>query len=630
MEAVSKSRILLVDNDKEVLGPYSRLLRTSGYDVCEAPSGEQALAIARSCLPDVILLGSSLLNMDSIELCQCLKAESALNNPQLIILSDSMDKVESLSRALDGGADDYVALPVSNKELLARVNVQLRLKQALILIQQEVEAHQATQSELRKSEKILRLITESVSDVLWLITPGFDKVVFIGPAYETIWGRDRAAVYKRPGTLIEAVHPEDRERVSAALADYTLGINQNHEYRIVRPDGAVRWIHERTFPIRHLDGSLSLVAGISRDVTVEKQLQAEMSLRESEVRLRELAENLHQVLWIRDFDRIIYVNPAYETVIGATRRSLYENPSSFVSYIHPEERRRLDKAFRDQRESGFFAEEFRIIRPDGAVRWLKAQTAPIWQEDKIVRIVGIADDITDRKEAEEGLRDSEEKLRKGQEFYRLLSSKLIRAQEEERRRLARELHDDFTQRVAYLAIEVGRLEAEAGALSGEVQQSLRNLREYAAELAQDVNDLSRLLHPSVLDELGLVDSVRYECHKFQAAFPIQVQFISPNSIPELSKETAVCLYRFIQEALRNISKHSQASHVTISLDSSKESICLTVVDNGIGFNPDSAKQKGGLGLASMGERVDLLQGELTIDSRPGSGTVLRACIPVWA
>lgn len=622
-----KPRILLVDADEGFLGIYSRLLNSAGHDVFTATSGAEALNLARRCRPDLVLLNVSLPDLDGIELCRSLKAGPAWNHPQTLLFTNSVDYAESLSLALGNGADDYLAFPVTNGELLARVQVQLRLKQVVLLLEREMEAHLATQAELRQSESTLRLISESIEDVLWMIKPSFDQTVYVSPAYETIWGRARHPLYRATHTYLETVHPEDRERVSAVFADLSKGICHDHEYRILRPDGSLRWIHERAFPVYDAGGNLSLVAGVSRDITLSKELQNQATLLESEAILRELAENLHQVIWLRNRDRMLYVNPAYEECWGLSRESIYEDGSSFMSRVHPEDQCRVRHAFLEEHGGEVIDEEFRIIRPDGVLRWLRASAVPIREAGKVVRIVGITQDITAQKVAEESLRISGEKLRQGEEHYRVLAGRLIHAQEEERRRLARELHDDLTQRIAYLAIEAGRLEGEAWALPPEFSRKLRELREYAAELADDVNSLSRLIHPAVLYELGLIEAVRSECRKFEVVSEITVHFNSTPSFREPGKDTAICLYRLVQEGLRNIHKHARASNVSVSLDFRKDAHMLTITDDGIGFHSETVRKKGGLGLASMSERVDLAGGTLTIDARPGLGTVIRASIP---
>lgn len=758
-----RPRILLVDNeDVRLLHIYSRLLSASGYEVYESYNGAEALALARASMPDLVLLNMLLSDTDSIKLCRRFKIDSCLNHPQMMVLSSSIDSPTSLTAALDAGADDFITLPVTNKELLARVKVQLRLRHALLSLEREIHSHQKTQAKFQQSERTLRVISEAIEDVLWMVTPDFDRIIYVSPAYEAIWGRPRSPLYDNPRCLFETVHPEDRHRVEKAFADRVKGSCHNYEFRIIRPDGSARWIHERSFLIYDERGNVSRIAGIARDITVEKQLQDEAGLRESEAMLRELAENLRQVLWLRTRDKIIYINPAYEEIWGVQRESIYGDPQSWLEHVHPDDCGRIQEAFLKELENGSFDQQFRIIRPDGSIRWLWAQTLPILQEGKLKRIVGIADDITayketvdrlarehalltaiidkagdgicscheiaetpylyfniwndamiritgytreeinrlgwfealyphpedraeagrcmeraragedlvaeslkitradgagrflevttqvidggggtpqilaimrdvtERKEADDALRASREELRQGREYYRILASRLIRAQEEERRRLARELHDDLTQRIAYLAIEAGMIEGQADALPPDFRQRLSDLREYAAELAQDVNDLSRLIHPAVLDEMGLVEAIRSECQKFQHAFETSVRFHCPASFPEPDKEEAICLYRLVQEALRNIGKHACADNVTVSMDCRENALFLSIIDDGIGFDHESARKKGGVGLASMAERVDLLHGTIMIETGSGSGTAIHVRIPLDA
>jgi len=194
-----------------------------------AMSGSEALTAAKSRVPDLVLLNMMLPDGDGIDLCRRLKADQALHQPHVMVFSSAVDKAEWLSPALEGGADDYLSLPVTNRELLARIKVQLRLKHALDLLAREVEAHLATQAELRQSETILRRISESIEDVLWMITPDFARVVYLSPAYETLWGRERSAVYEEPGTLLHAIHPEDREGKDCAMKNPRVLLADDHQ-----------------------------------------------------------------------------------------------------------------------------------------------------------------------------------------------------------------------------------------------------------------------------------------------------------------------------------------------------------------------------------------------------------------
>jgi len=206
--------------------------------------------------------------------------------------------------------------------------------------------------------------------------------------------------------------------------------------------------------------------------------------------------------------------------------------------------------------------------------------------------------------------------------------RLIRAHEEERARLARELHDDVTQRLARLAIDAAKVERSTSAPAAS--ETAGSLREGLVRLSEDIHALSYQLHPSMLEDLGLAAALKAECERFaqQASIPVDVKL---GEIPEpMSPEPALGLLRVTQEALRNVGRHAKARTVEVSLRHVDGGLQLAVRDDGIGFDPALQRATPHLGLASMRERVQFLGGELDIDSAPGHGTTILAWVPVKA
>jgi signal transduction histidine kinase len=206
-----------------------------------------------------------------------------------------------------------------------------------------------------------------------------------------------------------------------------------------------------------------------------------------------------------------------------------------------------------------------------------------------------------------------------------LAGRLITAQEDERRRLARELHDDLTQRLAAIAIEAGRLERLA---QGEPAAGLARIKQQMARISDDIHDLSRSLHPASLEELGLTAAIETECRAFFERGGPPVDFEARDRFDDIPQQTRLALYRIVQEALRNILKHAAAESVEIILERHPAEVHLTIRDQGRGFDRRSPDWRAGVGLASMEERTRLLSGRFLVTSVPGQGTKIDVWLPL--
>ena len=223
-------------------------------------------------------------------------------------------------------------------------------------------------------------------------------------------------------------------------------------------------------------------------------------------------------------------------------------------------------------------------------------------------------DTTERIEFENTLRD--------------LSRRFITVQEEERKRIGRELHDDLSQRMALVSIDLEQLSQTASNHHGGLEGSLRDIQQRAQEIAADIHRISHKLHPSKLYHLGLVPALESFCRELSRSREIQVNFTRNVSALWLHQDKSLCIFRVAQEALQNAAKHSGASEINISLIRGADAVELTVSDRGSGFDANSRKMKEGLGLTSMRERVRVVYGRMQVHSKPSDGCRIEVSVPI--
>ena len=284
--------ILLVDDNPANLSVLSEVLRGAGFQFRVAMSGETALELVNRNPPELVLLDVMLPKLDGFAVCQHLKANPATVEIPIIFmtaLTDTGDKV----RGFNLGAVDYITKPFQKEEVLARVKLHLQLRQMsqtledqnqqLQLLTQELEQRVVERTNaLQESEECLRQLTENINSVFWLTNLDKTEILYVSLAYEQIWGHSREELLNSPDLWLEAVHLEDRPRIVAALKQQVHGTYQQ-EYRIVRPDGTVRWIHDRAFPIRERTGQVYRIAGIAEDITNRKQAEAQLQQTNAEL-----------------------------------------------------------------------------------------------------------------------------------------------------------------------------------------------------------------------------------------------------------------------------------------------------------------------------------------------------------
>jgi PAS domain S-box-containing protein len=352
---------------------------------------------------------------------------------------------------------------------------------------------------------------------------------------------------------------------------------------------------------------------LAADITDRKR--AEAILRESEERFRRVANTAPVMIWMSGIDKLrTYFNQAW---LDFTGRSLEEElGNGWAQGIDPEDSEEYletyTKAF-DSREQ--FQMEYRLRRHDGEYRWILHSGVPRFNADgSFAGYIGSGVDVTERKLAEEALST--------------VSHKLIEAHEEERTRIARELHDDVVQRLVLLTARLDGLKRGRPALAAELGSEIGEVHEQVVELASDIQALSHRLHSSKLEYLGLAVAANGFCRELSHRSGVEIAFHSENIPRELPREISLPLFRVLQEALQNAIKHSGSRQFEVLFRGRANEIELTVHDSGIGFEPEEAIKGSGLGLTSMQERLRLVDGQLSIDSKPQCGTTVQARVPL--
>lgn len=489
----------------------------------------------------------------------------------------------------------------------------------IIILSEVITARKQAEMALRESEAKLRLLAENIQDVFWISTPVIDRITYVSPAYEKVWGRTCESLYQHPLSFVEAVHPEDQGRVLATLQDHVQG-SWNIEYRIIRPDGAMRWILDRGFPIRDERGELVLMCGVAKDITERKQ--TELALREKEEQFRETfyragVGKAQADPWT---GRFLRVNPAFCKFLGYTEEELLQK--TFFEITLPEERKAEGELYPRLRrgEIPTYTREKRYVRKDGVLVWGHLSVTMLFNRNGRANLVtAVIQDITESRQMKEMLRK--------------LSLQLNRAEEEERRRIARELHDSTGQKLAALAMSVEALQDATNASSGKPEQRVADCLAMIEECAREIRTLSYRLHPPLLDELGLAAAIRNYIEGFSKRSGLRVTLDAPPDPERLPEAVELALFRVAQESLGNVHRHAGASSARIRLMGDAEQVILEVSDQGRGMTSEKldASQSGregtGVGIAGMRERLRLLGGRLEIESGK-HGTTVRAVVPI--
>ena len=458
----------------------------------------------------------------------------------------------------------------------------------------------------RDSEERFRLAAQAGKMFAYEWDPTTENFVVSGVVNE-ILGED-VGTHATLHHIMTMIPAEDRERVMAAAAQLTPEKpSLQIRHRMVRSDGTVIWVERSSRAYFDEHGKMLRAVGMLVDIT--DRVRAEEALHQKQRELSE-AQRLAAVgswhwgvqndivTWSEELYRIAGRDPTLPAP------NFKEHPGLFTA----ESWERLQRAVEEALRYGTSYElDLEMVRPDGTTRWITARGEALSDTTGgIVGLRGTAQDITERKLSEEALAG--------------MSGKLLEAQEQERTRIARELHDDVSQQLALLSGEIHQIQEALPVSARELRNRVNELRKRTSEISTSVHSLSHELHSSRLEYLGLVSAMSGFCKEFGEKHKVKVDFDSEGMPATVPQEISICLFRVMQEGLHNAVKHSGVRLFEVKLHGSPAKIQLIVRDSGVGFESELVRETQGLGLISMQERVRLVNGTILIASRPGSGT----------
>lgn len=402
------------------------------------------------------------------------------------------------------------------------------------------------------------------------------------------------------------------------------GFRASWSQPMLAPDGEVLGTFAMYYATPRRPGPLEVefIQSMARvaSVTLEMRRMQE-SLRESEQRFRQLAENVQEVFWLTDWrsSRLLYVSPAYERVWGRPLRERYDDPGSWTQPIHPEDRPRVLRAFTEEAPLGSYDVEFRIESGAGE-RWIHDRAFPIKDAQGAVdRVCGISADVTERREREERGREASRRQLES------LTGELLLAEERERQRLAADLHDGPNQ-----TLTLARMKLEG--LLPEAPTRLRGVLSEVAELVASANQATRnlafQLSPPVLHDFGFEAALRSLVEDIEQSWPVRVELRVDEEAGALDERVSILLYRAVRELLVNVVKHAHATRATVDVRRDGPFLVLRVEDDGVSCERTSLESGRGLGLRTIRERLMGFGGRMEVGSAPQRGTSITLYAPL--
>jgi PAS domain S-box-containing protein len=488
----------------------------------------------------------------------------------------------------------------------------VRLEKTVKKLRGEIAENKKVQQELRRSHEYLEKLNNSLREVIFTVKMPGRKIGYVNHSIKDIFGYGEEECR---GETTEFLYPSRQEylRFGKKLRETILQKEEVlHTESLLKRKNGEAFPAEITTTFLKEDDRITQVISIIRDIT--RRRLAENGLRLSEARLAEAQRIAHVGNWDWDIikDELVWSDEIYH-IFGLAPQQFGATYEAFLNSVHPEDRVFVERSVNEALyEARPYSIDHRIVFPDGTVRFVHEEARVTFNErNKPVRMVGTVHDITELKRAEYELR--------------ALSNELVRSQEEERRNIARELHDQTGQSLTVLRLILDRAKRST---EGDIGSVLAEADSVVVEIAEQLREISLNLQPSMLDNLGLLPTLLWHFDQYTAKTQVRVDFRHSGMQRNFPLEISTAAYRIVQEALTNIVRHAAVKEVSVRVWIDREILCLRIEDRGKGFDPKSLPVGTSSGLFGMRERALSLGGKLTVESAPGTGTVVIAELPL--
>ncbi len=530
----------------------------------------------------------------------------------------------------------------------------------------DITEYKRAEEALRQSEERWQLAATGTTDGIW----DWDvarHTVFLSGRWKQVRGYREEEIGVDETEWSSRIHPEDFSRVMATVQSYfDKGIPTfDCEYRTRRKDGTYYWVSDRGIAVWDKQGRVVRMVGSETDITQRKRAEealrrlhdelehrvaertaelgrlnerlraeiaernaAEISLSESKARLQSMLDHSPNLIFMKDLQgHYVDVNKQFEQTFHLTRQDIIGKSDQDI--------------FPPEQAAAYRANDLEVLKTGRSIQFEEVavhvdglHTSLVWKfplrrlDGTLYGMCGIVTDITERKGVEEVLHQKQRELQQSQAQLQGLTAKLFTAQDSERQRIARDLHDDFSQRLTALVLDVTSLAKHPPRVPELIGKALEPVCKELEQLTRDLHDLAYRLHPPLLRHAGLQVAIEDHIHKAIERTGLRISLKAKDVPKSIPLEWSLCLFRVFQESLQNIVKHAKATEVFVQLSGSSKGVGLSVIDNGKGFDEhDKRGHQKGLGLMSMQERLRLLNGLLNIQARPADGTKVCAWIP---